>query len=451
MVPGPQRWIVVVSRHTEIESNASKNIVKLTDAAASGPKSAGVPPPDLSVPRTRPPSRLRVVLCVLGVLSIVLAADVVVRRPGNQRLTPSASLAPPRAPIPLPGTEIASLAGRFLTESLVDHAVTYDRKECDDSGRCVPVSVANFASSAWRTLAFVGLYQASGREADRVRLMEQLHHELARSNFELGDMVGHHQLFEAYLATGSFEILDHIFSVAGQWLREARATRDLDAEEHLLPMLSCAMSKQMLFAAKVLGEQPAVEYLQAKKLVPKKAQAVADLRNQYLAQGIRFIQLTERHLQKFGVTVLADDPDFKRQSCWVQWAKYAAFVSTGEQQYLDDVVSFFRRARIHTRAASELRFSALQDVLPCVHTLKDIASLDGEFRNDGVFLLQNFILPNWDSAVRPICDGDNGFIADAAMTDRAVSKCSLNAKYTSDAAWAVYVLSFFPQVFEVGR
>lgn len=352
-------------------------------------------------------------------------------------------------PIAIPGTEIARKGGEFLFQTLVDHGVMYDRKECDAQGRCSPNTVADFATNAWRTLAFVGLAQASGSELDRVRLMDHLHRELTRTNFELGDMVGHHQLFEAYVLTGSLEIAEHIFRRAPVWLREARATRAEDAIEHLLPMLSCAMAKQLLFAANLLGREAVVARLQEEKLLPSKPEQLSALRADYRSQGLRLIDLTERNLARHGLPVADAIPEFKRQSCWVLWAKYAAYAATEDRASRDSVIEVLRRLKFRERQPAELRFSTLQDVLPCIHTLKDLETEDPNFRTDAIFLLQRFVIPQWDAPRRPLCDGDGGFIAGSPTARAKNPKCGFDTKFTSDTAWAVYLLSFFPEAFRI--
>jgi hypothetical protein len=385
---------------------------------------------------------------IVVVIVFVAAFALVSLKPFVPSPTPSPTVTPfpiaspsPTPVIELSGVQIARESESFL-DSLSENGVVFDTKECSDSGECSLSASSAVTTFAWRMLAYSGLYSATNK-SNYLELVKENYRSFRNASTGVNAFWSLVQVYEAFRVTQEIEYAKFLYNT-GFGLRSS-LKYDWDLSRPGSPMLHAIEARELAIVYGVLGKDEIVSSLRKEKAVFENQTLFEKDRAEFLNQSLRALAAAEES-NKLKPAVLQDMPEFREDSCWIQAAKLELYKATGEEKYLRELQDFFKKARFGTRSRGEIGFVSLGEVTPCTEVLHELASSVASFAKDLNFLLQYFVVDDWDSSRARKCNGDNGFMAAYRSSENA---CGGNEKFTSDACYSIFVLSRQKSVFEV--
>lgn len=342
----------------------------------------------------------------------------------------------------LSGLDIAKESVSFF-DKLSDERGVFSIMACSSKENCYLERPAESTTYAWRLLAFSGLYLNTREERYKTLIYDNFR-KLSETYYGPDAFWLLPQVYEGFRATQDISFLSFYYSVAAQF----RSFIIFKTDEELLnsPMIRAIEAYELAQAYYFLGSKRISGELKKRGVVFSDSKSFDFDRSLFLNQSKRLLELGEKASYS-GKPVLKDFLEFKQDSCWIQWAKLQLYQATGERKYLDEVHSFFSRARLGTRLPLEVQFSAPVQVHPCIQALQDLTKIykasnfkdqASIFEKDVDFLIQNFIIPIWDSKHSPKCLGDNGFLSNYRSKELL---CDSNNKLNTDASYSIFLLS----------
>lgn len=336
--------------------------------------------------------------------------------------------------IEISSREIAAGTADLLVDLRAPTKVINSLK-CDDFGECSSVQTGGTPELTWRILAFAALSKGENGAAYKQALKEEIK-ALAAPDRVLPVRAGLWQLYRAYRLSGEVELLKS-FVKGAENLTFQMKTGYIDKElvRHD-PMLNAASLLQLIYLYEVLSDStlaPVVSSTPGVVSFKDPAQLLAILKSQI--DRLRKLLIT----QVRGGANIVPGEGFGSYHCWLALPEYHYGRVFKDATATEGVTHFLGRMQFSTRPASEYRFLSLQLTLPCAELLADMVGSDPGKRGDFLGVIEKGVLPYYDGAKRPICEGDNSFISFNVETGG--DQCPRNTKSVPSMAWVASLLA----------
>lgn len=373
--------------------------------------------------RRRTQRRLMLVGCAL----VLICSYVIVSRTS-------------RAPNTITGEVIATSLLHFNASLQKDGAVM-TVKACDAQGDCAFVDAPRAPNFGWNMLSLVGQYQRNHDPADLQRLKAEFQKLRAASN-GLSEMWSLHQVYAAYQLTHDSDYVLYLWDRSNYLLdlvlNRSRVNYYSDYAE---AMYKATFAKQLAQTAELLRDPTVVQMLAERLSGAVSAKEISERRAALIREGERQLKLAEGDSQQFrSVRLVTGFERTSEHSCWLEWARLGLYRATGDARYLSEVEQFFSQLHFSSRSASDIHVVTLQQILPCVDALRELASVKLLYQQDLDSLVEKVILPNWDAPQRPLCDGDGGLLGVVSPTGVG-GRCVNSIKSSADTGWVISLLS----------
>lgn len=334
--------------------------------------------------------------------------------------------------ITLTGEEIAQKTFSFL----VRDGYKSGSLGCNQEGVCNLQHELAIPEMSWKLLAFSGLYSAHKDSGylDLMHVVAKQWNQTVKREMEWWNLI---PFFRAYQLSGEDQFLIN-FLVGMQNSVEAMSVFYNDERLSKTGLgLLVPLMRSALFAK---------DHFKDKELLKRlfKTERAADTLSAYasraseLAQRIRKTESEKYSSFGTNVTYTPSNPTLLRtDGCWHLLGSAAWYNSTRDDAALTEVQEIFRELDFPKTSVSSIRFPSMQAVLPCVEAALEMSSTNEKYKNAAHSIVEKFVLPNFDSDVRPLCGGDNGFVA---FPRGRQDLCKGNAKSIADNSWIGYLL-----------
>ena len=124
--------------------------------------------------------------------------------------------------------------------------------------------------------------------------------------------------------------------------------------------------------------------------------------------------------------------------CWYQLNHAGWYEATKDDTALESAKAFFFSSNFLNKIKA-MKLTVLQQILPCVEAALILSKYDPKFNDAYHDLVESFVLPSFDSDLRPLCKGNNRFIS--ALSDNDTHRCESAITSVADISWIVYLLA----------
>lgn len=329
------------------------------------------------------------------------------------------------------GKEAAMVAGGFLESNKNFGDFSCDGRSCQASEKITP-------HYAWRTMALSALYSASSSPKSLELVKEEFRNY--RSNYKNNENFATlWQIYTAYKATGDPEMLSHFIE---SMLRVGTFFMFDPLSEKFLQSTAMNLStiaREFLLAAEAYADPETIRILESANLERPlhKTIRLRDWPAQFKEQAMRLVEAA-RAAEKRDPLMVEWDSKIHMESCWLQFANSARFLTMQDKDALGEVKDFFRRVAFSSHSRDDYKIETLQTVLPCIQVLKELKSVFPDLERDYRVVVERFLIHNFDSSKRARCDGDGAFLV--LVKQEYDSQCK-DVKSTADISWAISLLA----------
>jgi hypothetical protein len=375
-----------------------------------------------------------------------------------------------QAPRPkVAGQRIALDAAKFLHTGLRDPSTNleYHNLVCDQE-RCAFDSPASVSTWAWNLMGASALAAAlpsdEKNQAALDRNYEALKSRIANVKGNESEFYGlayhMHELYRAFEVTKDLKYLALFFHKADYI---GLSLRNPNTGKNIVPMLMATYAIQFSMASSVLGDPEKVKLLRGQEItvsgmqVPLLTGTEAELkakRDEYqesarMSRDFLVAEIERRKKEIADYFPVSGHSEIVDDSCWLQLVNLYAYRDTGDKTYLNEVNRFFEAAQFEKIPEESVHWKNLQSVLPCADVAKQLRRGSDLYSKAFHAIVQTSIVKSWDSSIRPICSGDGGVLAKLILDGARPNLCSLNAKFSVDNSWVVFLLADIIEQFEV--
>jgi len=353
---------------------------------------------------------------LLSVLSLLFISTVVYSSPFLR--------ATDKSTINVSGLDVSLETTKFL-EGMRDSSGIYSFGAPCKHSDCIPAGISLPQNPAWVTLAYVGLYKATGDPAYKTKIkesMDALRHTCPPDNLDC--LYVGMQAAEAYELIGDDSYLDYLKNASAFYVHADP-----------LVMLKAIMARELVLKLRYFGGDT--------------------------QEVIRFVSDSEQYLKDS--PRVAPSVDFRSGACWVQlaWLELARLpddvlgAGVDDPQYpiyyRESILAFHPQKFFNENDFSVLldgsspdAFSlTLTELFPCVEALHILHNLTGDVKylKDSRAIEELFLRDRWDSKLTPKFNGDGGFLAQGCVDTEKGKSCYLNNKVLNDNSYAVYLFA----------
>ncbi len=123
-------------------------------------------------------------------------------------------------------------------------------------------------------------------------------------------------------------------------------------------------------------------------------------------------------------------------SCRPLWAQYELGEATKNETLRATVRNLMNLIAAAAESKRALNIPTVQQVLPWIDAFQETG--EPRFTKAAKTLLEDYVLPSWDTPSHPICNGDGALLSAVRAT-----RCADEQKYPADTAWLMWIMSGF--------